>query len=241
MTEKLSVEERFLNIGHNLEYINGRIAESAEKSGRKREDIKLMAVTKTVEPIFINHAIECGIDLIGENKVQEFLSKKEYLKLENCKAHLIGHLQTNKVRQIAGQVSMIQSVDSLKLAQEIEKQSQKLGIITDCLIEINVGDEESKTGIEFSAVLPLLEKISAMGAVRVRGLMAIPPICEEKSELCKYFEKMHRLFVDIKAQNIDNINMQILSMGMSGDYNEAILCGANLVRIGSSIFGPRLY
>ena len=111
MTEKLSVEERFLNIEHNLEYINSRIAESAEKSGRKRGDIKLMAVTKTVEPIFINHAIDCGIDLIGENKVQEFLSKKEYLKLENCKAHLIGHLQTNKVKQIVSQVSMIQSVD----------------------------------------------------------------------------------------------------------------------------------
>ena len=134
MTEKLSVEERFLNIEHNLEYINSRIAESAEKSGRKRGDIKLIAVTKTVEPIFINHAIDCGIDLIGENKVQEFLSKKEYLKLENCKAHLIGHLQTNKVKQIVSQVLMIQSVDSLKLAREIEKQSQKLGVITDCLI-----------------------------------------------------------------------------------------------------------
>ena len=200
-----------------------------------------MAVTKTVEPIFINHAIDCGIDLIGENKVQEFLSKKEYLKLEKCKAHLIGHLQTNKVRQIVSQVSMIQSVDSLKLAREIEKQSQKLGVTTDCLIEVNVGGEESKTGIDFSGVLPLLEEISSMSAVSVKGLMAIPPICGEKEQLCKYFEKMHRLFVDIKAQNIDNINMQILSMGMSGDYNEAILCGANLVRIGSSIFGPRLY
>ena len=241
MTEKLSVEERFQNIEHNLEYINSRIAEAAEKSGRKPCDVKLMAVTKTVEPIFINHAIDCGIDLIGENKVQEFLSKKDYLKLENCKAHLIGHLQTNKVRQIAGQVSMIQSVDSLKLAREIEKQSQKLGITTDCLIEVNVGDEESKTGIDFSGVLPLLEEISSMTSVCVRGLMAIPPICAEKTRLCKYFEKMHSLFVDIKAQNIDNINMQILSMGMSGDYYEAILCGANLVRIGSSIFGPRLY
>lgn len=241
MTEKLSVEERFLNIEHNLEYINHRIEASAKESGRTRGDIKLMAVTKTVEPIFINHAIDCGIDLIGENKVQEFLSKKEYLKLENCKAHLIGHLQTNKVRQIIGQVSMIQSVDSLKLAREIEKQAQKLGITADCLIEVNVGNEESKTGIDFSSVMPLLEEISSMNGVCVKGLMAIPPICSEREELLKYFEKMHRLFVDIKAQNIDNINMQILSMGMSGDYNEAILCGANLVRIGSSIFGPRLY
>ncbi len=241
MTEKLSVEERFKNIEHNLEYINSRIEASAKESGRTRGDIKLMAVTKTVEPVFINHAIDCGIDLIGENKVQEFLSKKEYLKLENCKAHLIGHLQTNKVRQIIGQVSMIQSVDSLKLAREIEKQAQKLKITADCLIEVNVGNEESKTGIDFSSVMPLLEEISSMNGVCVKGLMAIPPICSEREELLKYFEKMHRLFVDIKAQNIDNINMQILSMGMSGDYNEAILCGANLVRIGSSIFGPRLY
>ena len=241
MTEKLSVEERFLNIEHNLEFINHRIEASAKESGRTRGDIKLMAVTKTVEPIFINHAIDCGIDLIGENKVQEFLSKKEYLKLENCKAHLIGHLQTNKVRQIIGQVSMIQSVDSLKLAREIEKQAQKLGITADCLIEVNVGNEESKTGIDFSSVMPLLEEISSMNGVCVKGLMAIPPICSEREELLKYFEKMHRLFVDIKAQNIDNINMQILSMGMSGDYNEAILCGANLFRIGSSIFVPRLY
>lgn len=241
MTEKLSVEERFQNIEHNLEYINSRIEASAKESGRMRGDIKLMAVTKTVEPVFINHAIDCGIDLIGENKVQEFLSKKEYLKLENCKAHLIGHLQTNKVRQIIGQVSMIQSVDSLKLAREIEKQAQKLKITADCLIEVNVGNEESKTGIDFSSVMPLLEEISSMNGVCVKGLMAIPPICSEREELLKYFEKMHRLFVDIKAQNIDNINMQILSMGMSGDYNEAILCGANLVRIGSSIFGPRLY
>ena len=241
MTEKLSVEERFKNIEHNLEYINEKIKEAAEKSGRGRDDIKLMAVTKTVEPIFINHAIDCGIDLIGENKVQEFLSKEEYLKLEHCRAHLIGHLQTNKVKQILGKVDMIQSVDSLKLAKEIEKQAQKLDITADCLIEVNVGDEESKTGIDFDSVPSLLEEIASMDRVRVKGLMAIPPICEDDEKLCKYFEKMHGLFVDIKAQNIDNIRMEILSMGMSGDYEKAITCGANLVRIGSSIFGPRLY
>ncbi len=241
MTEKLSVEERFKNIEHNLEYINEKIKEAAEISGRKREDIKLMAVTKTVEPIFINHAIEQGIDLIGENKVQEFLSKEEYLKLENCRVHLIGHLQTNKVRQIIGRVDMIQSVDSLKLAKEIEKQAERIDITADCLIEVNVGGEESKTGIDFDEVPVLLEEISKMNRIRVKGLMAIPPICEDDEKLCKYFEKMHNLFVDIKAQNIDNIRVEILSMGMSGDYEKAIACGSNLVRIGSSIFGPRLY
>ena len=241
MTEKLSVDERFKNIEHNLCHINEQITLSAKKSGRTREDIKLMAVTKTVEPIFINHAIECGIDLIGENKVQEFLSKYEYLKLEKCKAHLIGHLQTNKVKQILPFVSMVQSLDSLKLAKEIEKQSEKLGIDTDCLIEVNVGEEESKTGIAFDEVTPLIEEISKMQHVKVKGLMSVPPICEEKAQLCKYFEKMHHLFVDISRQNIDNITMCFLSMGMSGDFNEAILCGANMVRVGSSIFGPRLY
>lgn len=241
MTENLSVEERFKNIEYNLALINEQIAASAQKSGRRREDIKLMAVTKTVEPVFINHAIKCGIDLIGENKVQEFLSKREYLRLENCDAHLIGHLQTNKVKQIIPFVSMIQSLDSAKLAAEIEKQGEKLGKAVDCLIEVNVGDEENKTGIPFDQVMPLIEKISEMRHVKVKGLMAVPPICEERSQLSKYFEKMHHLFVDISGQNIDNISMCILSMGMSGDFNEAILSGANMVRVGSLIFGPRMY
>lgn len=241
MTENLSVEERFKNIEYNLALINEQISASAQKSGRKREDIKLMAVTKTVEPVFINHAIKCGIDLIGENKVQEFLSKREYLRLENCDAHLIGHLQTNKVKQIIPFVSMIQSLDSAKLAAEIEKQSERLGKTTDCLIEVNIGDEGSKTGIPFDQVMPLIEKITEMRHVKVKGLMAVPPICEEKTQLSKYFEKMHHLFVDISRQNIDNITMCFLSMGMSGDFNEAILCGANMVRVGSLIFGPRMY
>lgn len=241
MTEKSLIDERFECIEHNLEVIRKNIAEAAVKSGRKPEDIKLMAVTKTVEPIFINHAIECGIDLIGENKVQEFLSKEEYLKLRNCDAHLIGHLQTNKVKQIVGKVSMIQSVDSLKLAREIEKQSQSRGIVTDCLIEVNIGEEDSKTGINSETVYELVEEISKMSNIRVRGLMAIPPICDNEEELNGYFSKMHKMFIDIGSKKIDNISMDILSMGMSGDYVNAILNGANLVRVGSSIFGPRIY
>ena len=241
MTEKFSVEERFSNIEHNLNVIRENIELAARKSGRTSDDIKLMAVTKTVEPIFINHAIDCGIDLIGENKVQEFLSKEEFLKLDNCKAHLIGHLQTNKVRQIVGKVEMIESVDSIKLAREISKQSEKIGICTDCLIEVNIGEEESKTGIKYDEVMKLIEEIISLPSIKIRGLMSIPPICENVSELCKYFEKMTQLFIDIKAENIDNIDMSVLSMGMSGDYKEAIACGANLVRVGSSIFGPRMY
>lgn len=241
MTEKLSVDERFKIIENNVEVIKRNISEAALKSGRTPQDITLMAVTKTVEPVFINHAIKCGIKLIGENKVQEFLSKEEYLALDSCKVHLIGHLQTNKVKQIVGRVEMIQSVDSLKLAKEISKQSINKGVITSCLVEVNIGEEESKTGISENEVLNLLEEISVLPSIKVEGLMSIPPICEDKEELMQYFKKMNDLFVDIKAKNIDNINMNILSMGMSGDYKEAIACGSTMVRVGSSIFGPRLY
>ncbi len=237
----LSSEERFKNIEHNLAVIRKKIADAAKESGRKPEDVKLMAVTKTVEPIFINHAIDCGIDLIGENKVQEFLSKKPYLKLEGCEAHLIGHLQTNKVRQIVSEISMIQSVDSIKLAKEISKRSQSLGITTECLIEVNIGDEESKTGLDLSLLTETVEEISLLPSIKVRGLMTIPPICDNGSQLSKYFSQMNEIFVDIKAKKIDNIDMSILSMGMSGDYEEAVRCGSNLVRVGSAIFGPRLY
>lgn len=237
----LSSEERFKNIEYNLAVIRQKIADAAKESGRKPEDVKLMAVTKTVEPIFINHAIDCGIDLIGENKVQEFLSKKPYLKLDGCEAHLIGHLQTNKVRQIVSEVSMIQSVDSIKLAREISKRSEAAGVTTECLIEVNIGDEESKTGLDPSLLMQTLEEISLLPSIKVKGLMTIPPICDDDSQLRKYFSQMNEIFVDIKAKKIDNIDMSILSMGMSGDYEQAVRCGSNLVRVGSAIFGPRLY
>ena len=241
MTEKLSTAQREKTIEDNLRFIEERISEAAEKSGRTRSDIRLMAVTKTVEPVFINHAIACGVDLIGENKVQEFLGKQPYLNLEGVEAHLIGHLQTNKVRQIVPHVSMIQSVDSLKLAKEIDKQCEKIGKTMDCLIEVNIAGEESKTGLPPEELEGLLEEMAKMAHVKVRGLMTIPPICEENEKLSAYFVKMHAMFVDIGRKNIDNISMEILSMGMSSDYALAIECGANLVRIGSSIFGPRLY
>lgn len=240
MMENLSIEKRFSDIENNLEVIRGRMAEAAKKSGRTPDDVHLMAVTKTVEPVFINHAIECGIDLIGENKVQEFLSKKDFLKLDNVDAHLIGHLQTNKVRQIVGLVSTIQSVDSIKLAKEISKQSKKSDVLTSCLIEINIGSEESKTGTSYDDVMPMIEEISLLPNIRIKGLMSIPPICDSDT-VKKYFDKMHDLFCKIKSCGLENVSMDILSMGMSGDYAEAIECGANLVRVGSSIFGPRLY
>ncbi len=239
--EILSLEERFKNIEHNIAVIRSRIADSAKEAGRNPAEIKLMAVTKTVEPVLINHAIECGIDLIGENKVQEFLSKKPYLKLDNCKAHLIGHLQTNKVKQIIDEVDMIQSVDSVKLAKEISKRAQGLGITVDCLVEVNIGDEESKTGLDMELLYDTLSEIAVLPGIKVKGLMTIPPICEDEETLCKYFSKMHEIFIDIKEKKLDNIDMCILSMGMSGDYEVAVRNGSDLVRVGSAIFGPRIY
>ncbi len=239
--ECLSAEERFRNIDYNVEFIKERIAEAAVKSSRSFEDIDFMAVTKTVEPIFINRALERGITLIGENKVQELLSKKPFLKFDNCQAHLIGHLQTNKVKQIVGEVAMIESVDSFRLASEISKRSLAKGITTECLIEVNIGDEESKTGIPCEILEELLYQIIELPNIKVRGLMTIPPICDSFGQLNKYFSKMHKIFIDIKDKKLDNTDITILSMGMSGDYEQAILCGSNHVRIGSALFGPRLY
>ncbi len=239
--EKLSLDERFSNIDYNISVIKERIANAAIKSGRDENAVHLMAVTKTVEPVFINRAISNGIDLIGENKVQEFLGKKDFLNLENCEAHLIGHLQTNKVKQIIGNVSMIQSVDSLKLATEISKRSNANGIVTKCLVEVNIGGEESKTGTDASAVLELVHEISEMENIQIEGLMTIPPICDDNRVLDEYFSKMHRIFIDIKEKKLDNVNMSILSMGMSSDYERAILNGSNLVRVGTALFGNRIY
>lgn len=241
MTEKSLVEEKFRDIEYNLKTINEEIAEAAVKSGRKPEDIDFMAVTKTVDEIYINHAIDCGINLIGENKVQEMLRKKPSLKLDGVKKNLIGHLQSNKASQIVGEVDMIESVDSLKIAREIGKQSVKKGIVTDVLLEVNVGMEESKTGFMPDAVTENIYEIAEIEGIRVCGLMTIPPICEKNAELCKFFEKIYNMYVDIDSKIIDNVYMRILSMGMSGDYTQAILCGSNHVRIGSKIFGPRIY
>ncbi len=241
MMEKSYLEKRKADIEYNLDVIYEKIAESAIKSGRKPHDVQLMAVTKTVDPIFINYALDYGVKLIGENRVQEMLRKKPDLHLQGVDKHLIGHLQTNKAGQIVGEVDMIQSVDSLKIAKEIGKQSAKKGIITDVLLEINVGAEESKTGFSTSDFFESLHEISEIRDIRVKGLMTVPPICENNTELCKFFENMFNIYVDIKAKKLDNITMNILSMGMSGDYEEAIKCGSNLVRIGSSIFGPRIY
>ena len=241
MTEKSFQDEQFKNIEYNLKAINERIALAAEKSGRTRSDVRFMAVTKTVDIFRINRAIECGVDLIGENKVQEFMSKKPDLKLDNVETHLIGHLQTNKVSKIVGEVDCIESVDSLKLAKEISKQSEKKGIVTNILVEVNIGGEENKTGLPKEMLNDFLYEIADLSAIKVQGLMTIPPFSQNNEENRKFFSNMYNMYVDIKSKKIHNLNMAILSMGMSGDYEDAIACGSNLVRIGSAVFGPRIY
>lgn len=237
----LSDEERFSAIDENLKYIAEEIAEAALKSGRKSEDISLMAVTKTVESKFINYAVDKGIGLIGENKVQEFLMKEPELNLSKCKAHLIGHLQSNKVKKIVGKVDTIQSVDSVAIAREIGKRSVEAGVNTKILLEVNVGNEESKFGFSPDEVFERACEISEINGILIDGLMCVAPICEKDAEIRRIFSNMRRLFIDIEGKKRDNINMNVLSMGMSGDYKNAILEGANLVRIGSAIFGSRIY
>ena len=229
------------DVEYNYKLINERIAEAAQKVGKSREDITFLAATKTVEPEVINHAISLGLDHIGENKVQELLSKYDSYNLENCSLQFIGHLQTNKVRQIVDKVDLIQSVDSVKLANEIAKQSLKLNKITDILVEVNIGREENKSGVYPENLEELLCEISKIEGISVKGLMTIPPICDNKHKISKYFNNMHNIFIDISQKKLDNISMTILSMGMSADYYEAILEGANMVRIGSSLFGARDY
>jgi len=239
--EWLSDDERFSAIEENLKIINEDIANAALISGRKPEDINLMAVTKTVESKFINHAIKNGINLIGENKVQEFLLKKDELNLENCKSHLIGHLQSNKVKKIVGFVDTIQSVDSVSIAKEIGKRSVEAGLKTKILLEVNAGNEDSKFGFSSEELFERACEISEIDGICINGLMCVAPICEKDAEIRAVFSNMHRMFIDIGAKKIDNINMNVLSMGMSGDYKQAIIEGANLVRVGSAIFGARIY
>ena len=236
MTERL-----LRDVEYNYQLINERIAEAAQKVGKKREDITFLAATKTVDAAVINHAISLGLDHIGENRVQELLSKYEDYNLENCSLQFIGHLQTNKVRQIVDKVDLIQSVDSIKLAKEISNQSVKHNKTTDILVEVNIGREENKSGVFEENLEELLCQIAELEGVSVKGLMTIPPICDNKHKILNYFNNMHKLFLDISQKKLDNINMTILSMGMSADYYEAILEGANMVRVGSSLFGARNY
>lgn len=234
-------ENRLKSVEENYKRVLENVKESAVKAGRSESDVRLMCVTKTVEPAYINKAIELGADLIGENRVQEYLGKRDELNLSGVERHLIGHLQTNKVKQIVGEVDMIESVSSVKLAKEISKVSLQKGIVTNCLVEVNVGKEESKSGIFLEELEETLCEIAELPAIKIKGLMTIPPICETPDEARRYFAMLRQSFIDIKDKKTDNIDMEILSMGMSGDYEAAVAEGSNIVRVGSAIFGARQY
>ena len=239
--DNAELAQRCHDVTENLKEIREKIARAAEKSGRKAGDITLLAATKTVPAEVINHAIREGLTHIGENRAQELCGKFDDLELGDCRCEFIGHLQTNKVRQLMGKVSRIQSVDSVKLAKEISRVCEQQNCTMDVLVEVNIGGEENKSGVEPEAVEELVAQIAQFPHISVQGLMTIPPISQDMVALRHFFSKMYNIFIDIRGKKLDNINMDFLSMGMSSDYELAIESGANIVRIGSSIFGKRVY
>lgn len=223
-------------IKNNLEIVNEKIKKAALKVNRNSKEIKLIAVTKTATIKQIEEAINVGVKIIGENKVQEVKEKYQILTAD-IEWHLVGHLQTNKAKYAIEIFDLIHSVDSIKLAKEIDKRSLQFGMITNVLVEVNVSGEETKYGIKPEEVEPFLKEISKFSRIRTRGLMTIAPIAEDKEEVRLYFRKLRELSKKIKSQNIKNVKMDYLSMGMTEDFEVAIEEGANMVRIGRGIFG----
>ena len=229
------MESNYSYVDENLKLIRENVGEAAEKCGRKTEDIRIMAVTKTVAPEIVNHAIELGLDLLGENRVQEYLSKAE--AYSPAEVHFIGGLQTNKVKYIIESVSMIQSVDSLKLGTEIDRLAAKHGRVMDSLCEVNIGGEESKGGVAPDKLRELIAQLAQLKNIRIKGLMTIPP----PSQSDVFLGRMQELYHDLRDNKIEGVDMQVLSMGMTHDYAEAVKYGSTLVRIGTGLFGARDY
>lgn len=225
----------------NAKSVLDRIAESAVKSGRRPEDILLVAASKMNSAQRIREAYSAGVRAFGENRAQEMTEKLEMNAYDGAELHFIGHLQKNKVKNVVGKASVIESVDSPELVSLIGKRAVTLGITQEVLIEINIGNEARKSGIDKSELDELLSCAGETEGIYVKGLMAIPPRCDNIAKIKRYFEEMTNLFIDMGAKKYDNVNMTFLSMGMSGDFEEAILAGANIVRVGSAIFGERIY
>ncbi|MCI7767310.1 MAG: YggS family pyridoxal phosphate-dependent enzyme [Oscillospiraceae bacterium] len=230
------MNREFEDISENIKRIRFNLEEAKVRAGREHDDIKVMAVTKTVPPERVNFAVSQGFDLLGENRVQEYLSKKE-LYADNVRVDIIGHLQSNKIKYIIDSVAMIQSVDSVSLAEEISARAIKYGRVMDILCEVNIGGEASKSGFSPEELSEGIAHISQLQGVRLCGLMTIPP----PGNSCLYFEKMQRIFEDIKASPPANSDFKLLSMGMSADYADAVKFGTGMVRLGSALFGARNY
>ena len=225
-------------VRENMEDVKERIRVACGRAGRPQSDVTLIAVSKTKPLEFVREAYEAGARDFGENKVQDLLDRIDALP-SDIRWHMIGHLQRNKVKYIVGKVALIHSVDSLRLAEEISRESLKRQVETDILIEVNVAGEESKFGVCLSETVSLVEEIAKLPAVHIRGLMTIAPFVEDAEENRQIFRKLKQLSVDIERKNIDNVNMSALSMGMTGDYPVAIEEGATYVRVGTGIFGER--
>lgn len=227
-------------VAENYKYIKEQVIECAKNCGRNPSDITLIAVSKTKPLSDIEELIKIGVEDYGENKVQELCDKYENVS-KPVHFHLIGHLQTNKVKYVVDKACLIHSVDSIKLAKEIQKEAAKKQITAEILVEVNVAEEDSKFGLHVNEVLPFIEEISSFPNIHVNGLMTIAPFVENPEENRKYFSALKQLSLDIISKNIDNIDMNVLSMGMTNDYKVAIEEGATMVRVGTAIFGARNY
>ena len=230
-----------MSIAENVKLVKENMAAAARRCGRDPDGILLCAATKMNDASRVREAIAAGVDVCGENRVQELTEKLSQDAYSGCPLHFIGHLQKNKVKYIVGKVSLIHSADSLELIGVIDKRAAALGVTQDILLEVNIGGEAAKSGFAPENLGEVLPQMADFRAVRVRGLMAIPPICKNMEENRPYFRAMKQLFVDIGAKKYDNVSMDFLSMGMSSDYEAAIEEGANIVRVGTGIFGARNY
>lgn len=229
-----------MSIAENIARVRANIARAAEECGRAPSEIRLVGASKMNGAGACREAIAAGIDALGENRVQEMTQKLGEHAYDGAPLHFIGHLQRNKVKQVVGKVDLIESVSSGELLAAIDAQAEKLGVVQDILLEVNIGGEEAKSGFAPEDLSAAAERVLALSHVRLRGLMCIPPVAEEAHGSIPYFEKVHRLYVDIN-ENLYHNGLDILSMGMSGDYEDAVRCGATLVRVGTAIFGKRNY
>lgn len=228
-------------IAENIAAIRARMEEAARRAGRDPKEILLCAATKMNDASRVREAIAAGVDCCGENRVQELVQKSAEHAYDGAPVHFIGHLQTNKVKQVVGKVALIQSVDRLPLLECIEKEAARQGIVQDILLEVNVGQEESKSGFTAEETPEIAASMAQYPHCRLRGLMAIPPVSEKSGDNCRYFEKIRRIAVDITAKKQHNSLMDILSMGMTDDFEDAIACGSTMIRVGTAIFGARYY
>ena len=228
-------------IEQNVARIRAEMARAARACGRDPDEIQLCAATKMNDAQAVKQAVAAGVDCCGENRVQELLEKQPQGAYEGRPVHFIGHLQTNKVRQVVGKVDLIQSVDREELLACIEKQAEKLGLTQNILLEVNIGAEESKSGFTPEEAKEIAARMGEFPHCRLQGLMAIPPISEKPGGNSKYFAEMRQLLVDIRAKKYDNVSMVCLSMGMSDDYADAIAEGSTMIRVGTAIFGARNY